>query len=78
MARELDDGKGHDGIEENKEESGSFCGADSIAFGGSSICSDREQNLVADESEGRFDYISCLTDMFRYLYRKVSRHSRQH
>ena len=68
MERELEDGKLHDGTEEN----GSFCGADFIAFGGSSACSDREQNLVGDESEGRFDYISCLTDMFRYLYRKVS------
>ena len=55
-----------------EEDKRSAVGADSLDFGGSSECSDREQKPGDGERDERFDYAACLTDVFRYLYRKVS------
>ena len=57
---------------EEEHDNESAVGADSLDFGGSSECSDREQKTGDDERDERFDYVACLTDVFRYLYRKVS------
>ena len=58
-------------IEADEDDCKSAAGADSLDFGGSSACSDREQKAGDDEVSERFDYVACLTDVFRYLYRKV-------
>ena len=58
-------------VAEIEDDCKSAAGADSLDFGGSSACSDREQKAGDDEADERFDYVACLTDVFRYLYRKV-------
>ena len=58
-------------IEADEDDNRSAAGGDSLDFGGSSACSDREHKPGDDEADGRFDYVACLTDVFRYLYRKV-------
>ena len=71
-----DDGFRPEKVTEIAEDNRSVVGADSLDFGGSSECSDREQkpgdNDDDDERDERFDYVACLTDVFRYLYRRVS------
>ena len=66
-----DDGFRQEKVPEIAEDKRSADGADSLDFGGSSACSDREQKPGDDERDERFDYVACLTDLFRYLYRKV-------
>ena len=58
-------------IEADEDDNRSAAGGDSLDFGGSSACSDRERKPGDDEADERFDYVACLTDVFRYLYRKV-------